>query len=136
MGQDAEGNQNQSADMSGENYEVMSAEETDGELVAGENYMAMEDEAPPQEDYEEPQQEKTEDEDYEITESTKQPPPSQDEEYVLPDADSDYEGIKQQQPFSPIQLNLKLILIVNPQSPKVWWNAESVLVVTSLKVNY
>ena len=136
MGQDAEGNQNQSADMSGENYEVMSAEETDGELAAGENYMAMEDEAPPQEDYEEPQQEKTEDEDYEITESTKQTPPSQDEEYVLPDADSDYEGIKQQQPFFPIQLNLKLILIVNPQSPKVWWNAESVLVVTSLKVNY
>lgn len=89
----------------------MSAEQTDGtsqgEAAAGEDYMAMEDEV--QEDYEEPQQENTADEDYEITESNKQPPPSQDEEYELPDADSDYEGIKQQQAFFPIVIYLKLI---------------------------
>ena len=115
MDQGAEGNQNQSqaTDMSGENYEVMSAEQTDGtsqvEAAAGEDYMAMEDEV--QEDYEEPQQETTADDEYEITESNiKQPPPSQDEEYELPDADSDYEGIKQQQPFFPIVICLKLIL--------------------------
>ena len=104
MDQSTDGNQNQSqaADVPGENYEVMSAEKEDGtpqgEAAAGEDYMAMEDEAQVQEDYEEPQQEKTADEDYEITESNKQPP-SQDEEYELPDADSDYEGIKQQQSF-------------------------------------
>ena len=104
MDQGADGNQDQSqaADVSGENYEVMSAEQEDGtpqgEVAAGENYMAMEDEPQFQENYEEPQQEKTADEDYEITESNKQPP-SQDEEYELPDADSDYEGIKQQHPF-------------------------------------
>lgn len=113
MDQGAEGNQNQpqATDMPGENYEVMSAEQTDGtsqgEAAAGEDYMAMEDEV--QEDYEEPQQENTADEDYEITESNKQPPPSQDEEYELPDADSDYEGIKQQQAFFPIVNYLKLI---------------------------
>lgn len=104
MDQGADGNQDQSqaADVTGENYEVMSAEQEDGtpqgEVAAGENYMAMEDEPQVQENYEEPQQEKTADEDYEITESNKQPP-SQDEEYELPDADSDYEGIKQQHPF-------------------------------------
>lgn len=113
MNQGAGGNQNQlqATDMSGQNYEVMSAEQTDGtsqgEAAAGEDYMAMEDEV--QEDYEEPQQENTADEDYEITESNKQPPPSQDEEYELPDADSDYEGIKQQQAFFPIVIYLKLI---------------------------
>lgn len=113
MDQGAKGNQNQpqATDMPGENYEVMSAEQTDGmsqgEAAAGEDYMAMEDEV--QEDYEEPQQENTADEDYEITESNKQPPPSQDEEYELPDADSDYEGIKQQQAFFPIVNYLKLI---------------------------
>ena len=102
MDQGIDGNQNQSqaADVPGENYEVMSAEQEDGtpqgEAAAGENYMAMEDEPQVQEDYEEPQQEKAADEDYEVTESNKQPP-SQDEEYELPDANSDYEGIKQQQ---------------------------------------
>ena len=107
MDQGADGNQNQSqaADVPGENYEVMSAEQEDGtpqgEATAGENYVAMDDEPQVQEDYEEPQQEKTADEDYEVTESNKQPP-SQDEEYELPDADSDYEGIKQQQPFFPM----------------------------------
>ena len=112
MDQGAEGNQNQSqvTDMSGENYEVMSAEQTDGtsrgEADAGEDYMAMEDEV--QEDYEEPQQETTADEDYETTESDKQPPPSQDEEYELPDADSDYEGITQQHLFFPTVIYMPL----------------------------
>ena len=112
MDQGTEGNQNQSqvVDMPGENYKVMSAEQTDetspGEAAAGENYIAMEDEPQVQEDYEEPQPEKTSDEDYEITETNKQPPSSQDEEYELPDADSDYEGIKQQQPIFPIVINI------------------------------
>lgn len=116
MNQGAEGNQNQSeaanTDMPGENYEVMSVEQTDGTsqggAAAGEDYMAMEDEPQVQEDYEEPQQDKTEDEDYEITESNKQHSPSQDEEYELPEPDSDYEGIKQQQPFFPIVILIKI----------------------------
>lgn len=106
MNQDTGENPSQAPDTFGENYEVMSAEQTDGtsqsEVAAGENYIAMEDDTPPQEDYEEPQKDTTGDEDYEITESNKQPPPAQDEEYVLPDADSDYEGIKQ--PFFPIHV--------------------------------
>ena len=99
MDQGADGNQAQpqvtSTDTAGENYEVMSAEQTNeatpGGEAAGEDYMAMEDEAQVQEDYEEPQQESTGNEDYEITE---QPPAPQDEEYEIPgaDRDSDYEG--------------------------------------------
>lgn len=109
MDQGAEGNQSQpqaaSEDTAGENYEVMdSAEQTNGTSqggeAAGEDYMAMEDEPQVQEDYEEPQQEKTDDQNYEIADSNiKQPSAPQNEEYETPGADSDYEGIKQHQPF-------------------------------------
>lgn len=105
MSQGVEGNQEQSpttTNTAGENYEVMSAESTkeaqSGE-APGEDYMAMDDEHQAQEDYEEPQQNNTADEDYEIAELDKKPqaPVTQEENYEVPGADSDYEGIKQQQ---------------------------------------
>ena len=87
-----------SADMGGENYEVMSAEqenEAQGGEAAGEDYMAMEDD-PGQEDYVEPQAENTADENYEVTEQSVKPPApaEQEENYEIPGADEDYEGIE------------------------------------------
>lgn len=98
MSQGVEGNDvptTASADMGGENYEVMSAEqenEAQGGEAAGEDYMAMEDDLG-QEDYVEPQAENTADENYEVTEQSVKPPApaEQEENYEIPGADEDYE---------------------------------------------
>lgn len=101
MSQDAEGKEVPSStatDTGGENYEVMSAEQeskAQGGETAGEDYMAMEDDLH-QEDYVEPQAENTADEDYEVTEQSVKPPApaEQEENYEIPGADENYEGIE------------------------------------------
>ena len=116
MSQGVEGNDvPTSADMGGENYEVMSAEqenEAQGGEAAGEDYMAMEDD-PGQEDYVEPQAKNTADENYEVTEQSVKPPApvEQEENYEIPGADEDYEGIEDSK-YLVIVIVIELIKLI------------------------